>query len=302
MYHVTNWKAYNQALVDRGRLNLWLDEEAVKNWSPEKKKKRGRPFLYSWLAIEAALTVRYALNLTFRGVEGFLSSIFALVGSTLPVPDYTLLCKKGKTAPKSKKPKRVTDIVLDSTGLKVYGEGEWKVRQHGKSKRRKWIKVHIGIDPKTGKLVVEEATKSEVHDHEAGCRLIRSLKGVRKVYGDGAYDTKAFYRAVEEKGGRAIVPPRRGAIVAVNEAKTERDKAIQEIAGLGGDGIARKLWKMLKGYHIRSLAETWISRLKRILGSSLRSRKEIHQTAEVKYKTKIMNKLTDVGMPISYAI
>ena len=304
-YHVTNWKEYNQSLVNRGSITLWLDENAVTHWIMPKKKKRGRPFLYSQIAIEAALTVRYALNLPLRATEGFLTSIFALYNPMIPIPDYTLLCKRGKEAPKLKKPKRVTDIILDSTGLKVYGEGEWKVRQHGKSKKRKWKKFHIGIDPKTGELIAHEATKSEVHDHEAGCRLIQSLKSVKRVYGDGAYDMGTFYKEVAGKGGEAIVPPRRGAVLhrEPEEAYFQtRNDAILSILGLGGDDDARALWKKLKKYHIRSLVETWFSRFKRILGGSLRSRKDKYQDTEIGYKVKIMNKMTSLGMPLSYAI
>ena len=302
-YRTSNWREYNDYLVDRGRISLWLDDEAIKKWSVPKKRKRGRPFLYSQIAIEACLTVRYALNLPLRATEGFVSSLFALFAPTLPVPDYTLLCKRGKESPQPKKPKRVTDIVLDSTGLKVYGEGEWKVRQHGKGKRRKWRKFHIGIDPKTGQLVAHEASKSETHDSEVGCSLIRSLPSVKRVYGDGAYDTQEFYRAVEERGGEVIVPPRKGGTVhGENSVFRARDKTILEILGLGGDDEARKLWKKLKGYHVRSLVETWISRFKRILGGGLRSRKESHQDAELNYKAKIMNRITSLGMPVSYAI
>lgn len=174
-YRVINWKTYNQALVNRGQITLWMNEPAIRGWKGSHKHQRGRPWIYSDLAPEAALTVRYAFNLTFRAVEGFLASIFALLMLELPVSDDTLLCKRGKTVPPLKKPQKMTDIVLDSTGLKVYGEGEWKVRLHGKSKKRQWRKFHIGIDPTTGKLIVEEATRSEVHDHEAGCRMISSL-------------------------------------------------------------------------------------------------------------------------------
>lgn len=303
VYRTFNWQAYNEYLVNRGRISLWIDERAIEHWRVPKEKKRGRPFTYSQGAIEAALTVRYALNLPLRATEGFLSSLFALCSITLPVPDYTLLCKRGKKAPKPDKPKRVTDIVFDSTGLKVYGEGEWKVRQHGKDKKRKWRKFHIGIDPKTGQLVVHEASKSEVHDNEVGCRMAQSLKSVKRVYADGAYDTREFYQIVEEKGGEAIVPPRKGARIHREEKGLRgRNNAILEIKGLGGDEEGRKLWKKLKGYHTRSLVETWISRFKRILGSMLRSRKESHQDAELGYKAKIMNKITSLGMPMSYAV
>jgi hypothetical protein len=302
VYRTFNWKEYNEYLVNRGRISLWIDDEAVQNWMVPKEKKRGRPFTYSQIAIEASLTLRYALNLPLRATEGFLSSLFALCAPMLPVPDYTLLCKRGKRSPKAIKPQGVTDIVLDSTGLKVYGEGEWKVRQHGKSKKRKWRKFHIGIDPKTGKLVVHEASKSEVHDNEVGCRLIRSLKSVKRVYADGAYDTQEFYQTVEGKGGEAVVPPRRGAILHKGSVFKARNNGVLEILGLGGDDVGRALWKKLKGYHTRSLVETWISRFKRILGSILRSRRESHQDAELGYKVKIMNKITSLGMPISYAV
>jgi len=303
-YQVRNWKEYNQSLVNRGKITLWIGDEAIQHWTPQRvEKKSGRPFQYSQVAIEAALTVRYALNLPLRATEGFLTSIFSLLQLQLSVPDYTLLCKRGKEAPKPKESKQVTDIVIDSSGVKVFGEGEWKVKQHGKAKRRKWRKFHIGLDPKTGEVVVHEATKSEIHDNEVGCRLINRLEKVKNVYGDGAYDTEMLYKAVAAKDGMVVVPPRRGAVVDGKLKATSpllaRNHAILEILGLGGDDKARSIWKKLKGYHIRSLVETWFSRFKRMLGSSLRSHSEVSQDAELGYKVKIMNKLTAVGMPIS---
>lgn len=305
-YRVRNWKEYNQSLVNRGKISLWIDDRAIKDWTPKKKRQRGRPFQYSSLAIETALTVRYAFNLPLRAAEGFLTSIFSMLTIELPVPDYTLLCKRGKEGPSKKDPKEVTDIVIDSTGVKVFGEGEWKVRQHGKSKKRKWKKFHIGIDPKTGEVLVHEVTKSNVHDNEIGCQMINRLKKVEAVYGDGAYDTTTFYQAVAEKKGRVIVPPRQGAIVTQNlpdkSPLSARNDAILEILGLGGDKEARKIWKKLKGYHIRSLVEAWFSRFKRMLGGALRSHALSNQNAELSYKVKIMNRLTELGMPISYAV
>lgn len=305
-YQVRNWKEYNQSLVNRGKITLWLDNEAVKCWVPEKKKRSGRPFQYSQVAIETALTIRYVFNLPLRATEGFLISIFSLLQLQLPVPDYTLLCKRGKKAPQPEGSRNVTDIVVDATGVKVFGEGEWKVKQHGKSKRRKWRKFHIGLDPKTGEVVVHEATKSGAHDSKAGCRLINRLKKVKNAYGDGAYDTKAFYQAVTSKGGKVIVPPRRGAVVNEELADTSplvaRNKSIMEILGLGGDDLARSVWKKLKGYHIRSLVEAWFSRFKRILGGTLRSHHEANQNAELGYKVRIMNRLTAMGMPVTYPV
>jgi hypothetical protein len=302
-YQVRNWKEYNQSLVNRGKITLWFNDEAVKYWIPEKKKQSGRPFQYSQIAIETALMIRYVFNLPLRATEGFLTSIFSLLNLQLPVPDYTLLCKRGKKAPQPQGSKDVTDIVVDATGVKVFGEGEWKVKQHGRSKKGKWRKFHIGLDPKTGEVVVHEATKSGAHDSKIGCRLIGRLKKVEKAYGDGAYDTKAFYQAVTSKGGKVIVPPRRGGVIDEKCADTSpfvtRNQSILEILGLGGDDLARSVWKKLKGYHVRSLVETWFSRFKRILGGSLRSHHEANQNAELAYKVRIMNRLTTVGMPVS---
>ena len=305
-YRVRNWKEYNQSLVNRGNITLWLDDEAVKCWVPEKKKQSGRPFQYSQIAIETALTIRYVFNLPLRATEGFLTSIFSLLKLQLPVPDYTLLCKQGKKSPQPEDSKHVTDIVVDATGVKVFGEGEWKVKQYGRSKKRKWRKFHIELDPKTGEVVVHEATKSGAHDSKVGCRLINQLEKVGAAYGDGAYDTRAFYRAVASKGGQVIVPPRRGAVINENPIDAPqllaRNRSVLEILGLGGDDLARSVWKKLKGYHIRSLVETWFSRFKRMLGGSLRSHREANQNAELAYKVKIMNRLTRVGMPVSYPV
>ena len=305
-YKVYNWREYNQSLVNRGKITLWMNDEALQKWIPKKTKKNGRPFQYSQTAIDTALMIRYVLNLTLRATEGFLSSILTLLNINLPVPDYTLLCKRGKNAPQPKEPKEITHIVIDATGVKVFGEGEWKVKQHGRTNKRKRRKFHIGLDPKTGEVVVHETTKSGAHDSKVGCRLINPLIKVKNVYGDGAYDTKSFYHAVGSKGGKVIVPPRKGAIVHENlparSPLKSRNKAILEILGLGGDDLARSLWKKLKGYHKRSLVETWFSRFKRILGGSLRSHTEASQNAELDYKVKIMNRLTSIGMPLSYAV
>lgn len=305
-YRVCNWKEYNQSLVNRGKITLWVNDEAIKKWVPRKTKKSGRPFQYSQTAIDTALMIRYVFNLPLRATEGFLGSILSLLNINLPIPDYTLLCKRGKNAPSPKGPKEITDIVIDATGVKVFGEGEWKVKQHGRSKKRKWRKFHIGLDPKTGEVVAHEATKSGVHDSKVGCRLIGQLLKVKNAYGDGAYDTKSFYHAVAAKGGKIIVPPRRGAVVhedlPARSPMRSRNKAILEILGLGGDDLARSIWKKLKGYHRRSLVETWFSRFKRMLGGSLRSHAEASQNAELDYKVKIMNRLTSIGMPLSYAV
>jgi len=300
IYKPRNWKEYNQSLVNRGKLTFWMNEKVLENWNVPKSKKKGRPFFYSSIAIEASLTIRYAINLSLRGIEGFIHSLFSLMHIKLPVPDYTLLSKRGKNLPKPKFPDKITDIVIDSNGLKVYGEGEWKVRQYGADKRRKWKKLHIGIDPKTGKVQIHEITDSNISDTEVGCQLIKRLKKVKKVYGDGGYDTEHFIKEVLEKGGMPIIPPRKGAVIRKEPTLKSRNSSILEITGLGGNEEGLQLWKKLKKYHTRSLVESWFSRYKRLLTGSLRSRKMKTQEAEIGYKINIMNVMTDVGMPFTY--
>lgn len=145
------------------------------------------------------------------------------MGIDKKVPDYTLMCKrqKGIKLPEIKaeknKQKVITDVVIDSTGVKVYGEGEWKVRTHGSGKRRTWRKLHIGIDPETGEILAEEVTGNDQGDTEELPDLLEQVKvPVRKVIADGAYDSVQCHQAIQDKGATAIIPPREGACLWPN--------------------------------------------------------------------------------------
>jgi hypothetical protein len=219
----------------------------------------------------------------------------------LPVPSYVRICCRAKSIkfPKLSK-KRPQDIVFDSTGLKVYGEGEWKVKVHGKSKRRTWRKFHIAVDPESHELSVTELTTNGVADCEVMPKMMKkSPRSVKKAYADGAYDKEECRQAVKERGAMAIIPPSRNAVLHETDdpAIVERNNFILEITGLGGDENARKLWKKLRGYHRRSIVETAMFRFKRFFGGSLQSRIIENQISETKVKSLVMNKLTQVGMP-----
>ena len=194
------------------------------------------------------------------------------------------------------------DIVFDSTGLKVYGEGEWKTRQDGISKRRTWRKLHIGMDPKSGEIIMAELTDNGegAGDGEVAKQHINGLpKGVKRVFADGAYDGIEFRREVEKIEAEVIIPPPRGSVVHENPdgAMKKRNDPVLEILGLGRDDDGRRLWKKLKGYHRRSLVETTMYRIKQITGSNLRSRNLENQSVEACIRCLVINKMTGLGMP-----
>lgn len=306
-YSIKNWAEYNTSLVARGSLTIWIDDDIAQKWqAPSEEKRNGHPLIYSNEAILMALTIRFVYSLPLRASEGFLKSILLLLGLSLKAPCYTQICRRAKTLGKALKhlsKRRPTDIVFDSTGLKVYGEGEWKVRTHGASKRRTWRKLHIAMDPNSGEIVVAEMTENSKGDAQVADGMMASVpENVQNVYGDGAYDSIELRRKIRDKGAASKIPPPRNAVTgkAVDEAILERNLAIQAIKSLGGDDHARSLWKKLTGYHRRSLVETTMFRYKQIFGGLLRSRSWINQKIEAILKCHIINKMTNLGMPIGY--
>lgn len=151
-YRISNWSKYNKSLINRGSITFWFSQESIDKWFAKKDKKHfGRLFVYSDFAIETATTIRFVYNLNLRALEGFVSSLITLLHLPIKAPSYTQVCRRMQkiSSPQKliKSGKRITDIVFDASGLKVYGEGEWKVKIHGKSKRRIWRKIHFGINP-----------------------------------------------------------------------------------------------------------------------------------------------------------
>ena len=167
-YRVRNWPEYNTALVHRGRLTLWVEANTLAQWrSQARTGQPGRPLVYSDVAIACALTLASVYRLPLRAAQGLLASVLSLVAPDLPIPHYSTLCRRRRTGPKiglsqSAQSAESVHLVLDSTGLKVFGEGEWKVRQHGTSKRRTWRKLHLGVDESSFKIKAAEVTMSEV--------------------------------------------------------------------------------------------------------------------------------------------
>lgn len=300
-FKVTNWKAYNEALVCRGDVTLWLEEDVILGWEHENaEKKVGRPFTYSDDAVRCLLSLREVFSLTYRQTEGFGRSLVRLMDAKVEIPDYTSLQKRAAKVEiaLSVKPKKgPVDIVVDSTGLKVYGEGEWKARKHGVSKRRTWRKLHLAIDPDTGEIVAEESTDNDKHDADLVEPLIEQIEPpIEKFYGDGAYDQRKVYDALECEAAQPIIPPRKNAKVwrhgNSGEHRLPRDEALRQIRR-----TSRKAWKIDVGYHTRSLAETAMYRLKAAFGDKLRNRKPPNQKTEARLRCAILNQFTQLGKP-----
>lgn len=312
-YRVRNWKDYNEALVKRGSITFWFDEESIKTWySDTPKTGRGRPKKYADTAILCGLTLKALLGLTLRSTEGFLESLVQLMKLELDVPDYSSICKRQKILnfklPQKKTPDGKLNIVIDTTGLKIYGEGEWRVRSHGKTLRRRWRKVHLAINSHTHEIEACCLTDQKVQDCTGLPMLLDQIKRpLNKVIGDGAYDRFSCYEEAERRKCEGIFPPQHNASTskirpenkkkASKAAVLKRDSVIEEVAQIG-----RKEWKIKSGYHKRSLAETGMFRLKKLLGDRLSARHITSQQIELTIRCHIINKMTALGMPQTVAI
>jgi hypothetical protein len=306
LYRVKNWSEYDKALVRRGSITFWMSDDFEKTWMYTGEKQRGSQFEYSDQAILVMLTVKEVFHLTNRGVEGFVRSLFRLIKIDLPVPDHSTLSKRGKGLKVNlpKKSSQSLNIVMDSTGLKIHGEGEWKVRQHGVSKRRTWRKLHVGANPEDGEIQAVLLTENNISDDEAVEALLGHIKqDIEKFAADGAYDKRKVYDSLNahSPGVNILIPPRKNArIWKHGNSKAERLKRDENLRSIRKHG--RKEWKKQSGYHIRSLAETAMFRLKTIFGDELSARLLETQTTQALIRCAALNKMTHLGMPQSYKV
>lgn len=308
LYRVKNWTDYDTALVQRGSITFWMSDDFETTWLYIScgKRQRGSQFDYSDQAILVMLTVKEVFHLTNRGVEGFMRSIFQLMRINLPVPDHSTLSKRGKDL-KVKLPKKASrslNIVMDSTGLKIYGEGEWKVRVHGVSKRRTWRKLHVGANPDDGEIQAVILTENNVSDDAAVKVLLEQIEQeIVNFAADGAYDKRKVYDCLNTHSPNVniLIPPRKNArIWKHGNTKAERLKRDENLRSIRTQG--RKEWKKDSGYHIRSLAETTMFRLKTIFGNEFSTRLLETQTTQAVVRCAALNKMTHLGMPQSYKV
>lgn len=253
-------------------------------------------------------------HLPLRATQGMLHSILHLMGLSLPTPHYSTLCRRrprlqvslpvlAKTQP--------LHLVVDSTGLKLYGEGEWKVRQHGWTRHRTWRRLHLGVDQATGEVLAACLTPPQPGDKVMLPHLLEQAAqvstSIAQVSGDGGYDYVSCYGAIEKIGARATISPRHNAHIRSNGQVDQRDENLRRIQQLQGrrrkdPDYGRKAWKRECGYHRRSLVETMMMRLKTIFGERLSARDEPAQRVQAVLRCAALNRMTHLGMPQSYAI
>jgi hypothetical protein len=303
---VLNWAEYDASLRQRGSLTIWFSEDAIANWRAEDRTTPGGQPHYSALAIPTALCLRALFRLALRQTEGLIASIIGLLGLNLAVPDHTTLCRgsDGLDVPRPQfdPGTSAVHLIVDSTGLKFHGPGEWLVEKHGTRTRRSWRKLHIGLDADTGQILASSLTTNDVDDgSQVGPLLDQVASTLASFTGDGACDTNGVFAAVANRHpDAAIIVPPRSTAVASETAQTNpsrRDDHLNCIAERGGMG-----WQNASGHNKRSRVETAIGRFRQVIGDGIRSRTDVRQDTEIAVAIHVLNRMLDFGRPNSVRI
>ena len=301
-YRVTNWPEYDAVLARRGSLTLWFTEEAVAAWRAPPTGKRGGQPIYSPIAIETSIALRLVFHQPLRQTEGLLRSIASGLALDIAIPDHTTLSRRGGSLPilpKTVGREEPLHLLVDSTGLKIYGEGEWLDQKRGIRSPRRWRKLHLGVDADTHEIVAVELTPDDAGDVSELPGLLDQVDAeIASLTADGAYDGAVVYDAVAGRhpDAEVIIPPRVTAVP--NEAvTTQRDRHIATIEKHGRMG-----WQRRSGYNRRSLVETAVYRYKTIIGRRLQARTLPKQRTEAKIGCNVLNRMTSFGMPVSVRI
>src|SRR4051812_19578810 len=302
---ITNWAEYDAALRQRGSLTVWFTQQAIAAWHAEPRTTPGGQPHYSSLAITTALTLKAVFRLALRQTEGLIGSIIGLLGLTLRVPDHTTLSRRAATleGPRPRSSSRAggaaepLHLLVDSTGLKLCGPGEWLIEKHATKTRRSWRKLHLGVDADTGQIVAAALTTHDVDDGSQAGPLLDQVAGpVASFTGDGAYDQDSVYASVGERHPAAavVVPPRATAVPSqtAESAPTPRDRHLQLIAERG-----RMAWQRASGYTKRARAEAAIGRWKQVIGDRLRAHTDERRATEVDVAVHVLNRMLELGRP-----
>ena len=301
-----NSATHDAALRQRGSLTVWFTEEAVAAWRAEPRTTPGGQPWYSPLAILTALTLRAVFRLALRQTEGLIGSIIGLLGLALAVPDHTTLSRRAATLevlrPRPGSGGEPLHLLVDSTGLKLCGSGEWLVEKHGAKTRRSWRTLHIGMDADTGQIVAAALTTKEIDDgSQVGPLLDQVAASIVSFTADGAYDQEGVSTAIAERHPEAvvIVPPRSTAVPSsrAETEPTQRDRHLQFIAKHG-----RAAWQKASGYTSRARVEATIGRLKQVIGNGLRSRTNQRRATEMDIAVHALNRMLDFGRPNSVRV
>jgi len=301
-YRVKNGAAYDRSLVTRGDLTLWITPETLEAWQPKPTGRRGAQPKFSDLAIETALTLRIVFHLPLRKAEGFLRSILRIMGLALESPAHTTLSRRVQSlaldlhAAPYQGP---IHLLIDSSGLAAFGEGDWAAVKHGAKGHRGWRKLHLTVDSH-GMILAQSLTEATADDARTALDLLGGTEGtVTRVTADGAYDTVASYDAAGNRGARVVVPPSTAATSSrkPRARASPRDRTIARVQDVG-----RRAWKKETGYHQQARAENAFFRYKAIVGDLLRARSEPGRKVEARIACDILNRMTQLGSPESGAI
>lgn len=310
-YRLTNWPAYNQGLKQRGSLTLWLSDEVAQQWYHQGQRQKGGRVIYANACILLLLTLKVRFKLPFRQLEGFACSLMTLLQVDLRIPNYSQICRRQKGLPVPIGLSKAllgepVHLVIDSSGLKVYGEGEWKVRQHGVGKGRTWRKLHLAVDEQTGQIMAHQLTEKQTDDASQLPELVEKIQQrgvqVNKVGADGSYDTFDTYQYLIKAKMEPIIPPRMNAAWWVDPHDVLLDhpgnRALEHI-DQGGLNVSRKQWKQQLGYHRRSKAENAFFRWKTIHGPGMYARKIHNQQTEAAIKVAVLNRFIQIATPMA---
>lgn len=296
-YRTTNWRAYNAALRQRGSLVIWFDPET--EWLAAPAGRRGRPATFSDAAIQACLTLKALFGLPLRQTAGLVASLIELARLDWPVPDFSTLCRRssGLTVQIPYRPSTgALHLLIDSTGIKAAGEGEWSTRKHGASRPRSWRKVHLGIDANTLEVRAIEVTGSRIGDGPMLPELLAQIpveEVIGQVTADGAYDTRLCHAAIAARQASAVIPTRRNGRPwqETTPGAQARNEVLRATRHLG-----RAIWRNWSGYHRRSRVEAKMRCLK-LLGERLMARTLDRQTTELHIRAALLNRFTRLGTP-----
>lgn len=302
-HRVTNWAEYNESLRRRGDLTVWISVEALDLWSAPRRTTRGGQPRYSDLAIELCLTLGVVFKQPLRQTQGLMRSIAGLLRVQIAVPDFSTLSRRGDGLTVRAKPRANSQdaihLTVDSTGLKIFGEGEWLEEKHKtKRKRRSWRKLHLGLDLVSGEIVCSDLTADDIGDPTALPDMLDQIDGPADLFlADGAYDGRPTYDVLAKRFGSMIevtIPPPRNAALSPNAAQhpTVRDRHIAEIQAHG-----RMAWQKTSGYNQRSRGETLMGRWKAVIGPKLMARTFKNQKTEAKIGVCVLNRMTGLGRP-----
>jgi hypothetical protein len=299
-HRVTNWAEYEAGLRRRGSLTMWVTEDAIAAWAAAPRTTSGGQATYSDSAIQACLMLRAAFKLPLRQAEGLMLSVVEMLGIELGVPDHSTVSRRSarlESIARDSLPSGPLHVLIDSTGLKVFGAGEWLADKHGRRSRRTYRKLHLGVDAHSGQIVACLLTDQDTDDPSQVVPLLEQIPGeIDQITADGAYDGEPTYQtiAVRDAAIAVVIPPRD---TAVPSPQFECDASARDTHLLTIESLGRLAWQQVTGYGRRALVETTMGRYKLIIGARLRARSDAAQRTEVAIGAAVLNRMLAAARP-----